>query len=219
MRFSRFPLLRQAILLAFVIGYAPCIMLGQLAELKRLTASSTGPYTAAAAQSVAVELVRPLTPDTAAIQALAQWLARKQMDWQDGRTGALDPAKLLAAVNRELGLEGSAAHLQLAPEELQRMRGFLSRQLPGLNGVAMPANGSGMSPFEAFLSVELLVRQKMFNAPTQAPAPGQPSSAGRFTAVGGQQREFMQKVMQAWSKWPTASAGLHTLEKVFDESR
>ncbi len=127
------------------------------------------------------------------------------------------------------------------------MRGFLRRQLPGLNGAvpttqtATESQGTapGMSPFEAFLSVELLVRQKMFNTgfptansgggssggATTAPASGQPATVAKrtLTAVpynpNGQDRQFLNKVMQAWKKWPTAEAAQQSLDRVLEASR
>jgi hypothetical protein len=204
--------------LLLLVGCAPCIMPGQFDDLKKLTAYS-GHYSEAEAQTVAIELFRPLTPDRGAVQTLAEWLARKQLDWQEGRIQALDSAKLLASVNRELGLQNSAA-LQLREDEIQKTRAFLKAQVPGLIG-DVPAGQ--MSPFDAFLSVEWLVRLKMAGAPIPAPIPlpsGRPVRA-TLTArpYNPRDHQFAIKVMQAWKKWTTVTAGQQTLEKVLAETQ
>lgn len=84
MTIARFPNLRFKALLLFAMGWIPGIMVAQLNELQRLTASANGRYTVSTAESVAFELVRPLTRDPAAIRTLGHWLARKEMDWQEG---------------------------------------------------------------------------------------------------------------------------------------
>ena len=193
-------------------------MLGQFDELNRLTASTSGRYSEAQAQAVAVQLSGPLTPDRAAVQTIAYWLARKQLDCQEGRIHALDSAKLLASVNRELGVERSP-DLLLRDEELQKTRAFLRSRVPGLIG----DDPSRMTPFEAMFAVNQLVRFKMADIPIPQAAPTVPPAGARLVAsntpFNAASHPFMVKVMNAWRKWPTAAAGLQALEKVLAESQ
>lgn len=212
--------IRAKCILLLVLGLSPCSTFGQFSDLKRLTASNSGQYSEAEAQTVAVELIRPLTADREAVGTLANWLAHKQLDWQEGKIRALDSDKLLASVNRELDLD--SADLRLKEDEIQQTRAFLQAQVPGLIGHVPSAQ---MSPFDAFLSLEWLVRLKMTGASIPPPTPlptGQPVR-GRLVAnatpYNAADHQFAAKVMQAWKKWPTAAAGQRTLEKVLAESQ
>jgi hypothetical protein len=203
----------EAMKAALLLVIGSSMMFGQFNELNRLTASSSGHYSEAQAHAVAVELLGPLTPDRTAVQALAGWLARKQLDWQDGSIHALDSAKLLAGVNRELGLENSP-DLQLREDELQKMSTFLKSRVPGL----APGGSTGqMSPFEAFFVVAQLVRIKMAWAPIPPDRPVRARLAAR--PYNPADHPFLTKVMQAWKKWPTAAAGQRTLERILEQSQ
>jgi hypothetical protein len=192
-------------------------MFGQFDELNKLTASHPGHYSEPEARAVAVAIIRPLTPDGSAVQTLAAWLARQQLEWQEGRLHALDSAKLLAGVNRELGLENSP-DLRLREDELPKTLAFLRSRAPGLIG---GDSDRRLSPFEAFLAVEQLVRFKMAGVPIPSPVPPDRPVRARLTArpYNPAEHAFMTKLMEAWKKWPTAAAGQQSLERVLAESQ
>jgi hypothetical protein len=111
----------------------------------------------------------PYEPTEATIHALAQLLAVEQWDWQERRKPALDPEKLLRALNRRLELEQGPEYLKLRNFELSRARLGLWAKLPDL--AADPAGAtlrpgeaavpSSMNPLEAYAVVCFLILQKL----------------------------------------------------------
>ena len=121
---------------------------------------------------VATEVIRVFGDvNSYPLSSVRDILMKEHEDWKANAKPALDEGKLVASLNAHLNLDGSAEYLKLHTSELRRMRVFLWTQVPDLNGDfgsrKLSQGGSVVTtqipPMEAFLSVGLLIYQKMLN--------------------------------------------------------
>lgn len=204
-------------------------------RIKQLTSGNVQSRSLSTINDIARELVKPLDVDAKTSEDVRRVLANAQIDWQDGRSRSLSPGKLLASVNKRLGLENAAEYLQLRRSDLRKVRIELWMDLPGLtDGITKdPTTGQAevgnapLSPFEAYTSIGLLVYQKLHNnkytrtAEEESQAKPEPARTPGLHAVpySPHREELRTKLESAFKRLPLGTNMADLLNEIMEESR
>jgi hypothetical protein len=156
-------------------------------DLKRLLVPAGPTLSLDSARKIGFELTRqqyvvtvldPARVNDLVLQELANLLADRQLQWQEGRRAPITEVGLEKALNKHLELDKVPEFLKIRPSDISRIRARLWVDLPELSTEStnvknrkagnrlkpgMKVTSSRMSPFEAFLVCDLLLYEKTFN--------------------------------------------------------